>query len=165
MRCGARYFWVEPEFGRNFRVQLEWVGPQVRTRARVVPCTCHWISWTYSSDSCRLVSFSQVHDWVDYGTIHILCQHIFFINPNIFTNFLSNCFFLDVSTKNFKLLHQNVMLKNKFFCFDGKPSFCEKLGSQIKFCAKGQLISKNPFDVTKSSKKQRYFCKDFCPSL
>ena len=28
------------------------------------------------------------------------------------------------------------MLKKKFFCFDKKKnSFCEKFGSQIKFCA------------------------------
>ena len=30
---------------------------------------------------------------------------------------------------------------------------------------KGQLISKCPFGVFKSTKKQRNFCKDFCPSL
>ena len=31
--------------------------------------------------------------------------------------------------------------------------------------AKGQLISKCPFGVFKSTKKQLNFCKDFCPSL
>ena len=38
--------------------------------------------------------------------------------------------------------HQNAIWKKKLFCFDEKPSFCEKFESQIKFCAKGQLISK-----------------------
>ena len=31
--------------------------------------------------------------------------------------------------------------------------------------SKGQLISKCPFGITKSTKNQRNFCKDFCPSL
>ena len=33
------------------------------------------------------------------------------------------------------------------------------------FTAKGQLILKCPLGVFKSHKKQRNFCKDFCPSL
>ena len=31
--------------------------------------------------------------------------------------------------------------------------------------SKGQLISKCPFGITKSTKNQQKICKDFCPSL
>ena len=35
----------------------------------------------------------------------------------------------------------------------------------LKCEPKGQLISKCPFGVFKSTNNQRHLCKDFCPSL
>ena len=71
-----------------------------------------------------------------FGTIHILRKH-FFTHHNIFMNLLSNLFLpYLLKILNFSIFCQNVMLKNEFFCFDKKnTSFCEKLGSQNKFCA------------------------------
>ena len=55
------------------------------------------------------------------GTIHILRKHFFFINRNIFTNFLIIflCLLNKTQTTSRKF-RQNVMLKNKAFCFDEK---------------------------------------------
>ena len=43
---------------------------------------------------------------------------------------------------------------------DSKEGNSDILGN-----TKGQLISKGNFGVFKSTKKQRNFCKDFCPNL
>jgi hypothetical protein len=82
--------------------------------------------WTFSSADKSSIFLSSLED-------HSYIATALFFQPQHFHEFFDQLF-SSLCTKNFKLHHQNVMLKN-VFCFDGKNSFCEKIGIQIKFCA------------------------------
>ena len=47
-------------------------------------------------------------------------------------NLLSYCGLVDT---RISASEKDLPVKNKFFCFDEKNSFCEKIVGQIKFCA------------------------------
>jgi hypothetical protein len=73
------------------------------------------------------------------GTIHILRNHFFFIKTTTFSHILeyfsSSLCILCFSNVSMKISSKCNVEKIHSFVLTKKPSFCEKFGSQIKFCA------------------------------